>query len=165
MPTLHAPLLVWKNKISGFLDLKTSRSIKFVAMVWQDEPWMNSPSAAASFRFIHDVEYASRKISKWRWDVSHARPCNYHRVTLEHIGTVGLSTYISLVFPKIFIARERYLKYFLRFKRKTSISATHWNDGINCLKVKANLWLLHPIHFNNGTLFCKCLLVHFSHQN
>ena len=155
--TLHAPLLVWKNKISGFIDLKTSRSIKFFAMVWQDESWMNSPSASASFRFAYDVESTSRKFSKWRWNLSHARLCAYHWVTLGHIGTVGLSSYISLVFPKIFMARGRYLKYFQRFKRKISISATHWNDRIRCLKVKANIWLLHPIHFNNGTLCSKCL--------
>ena len=163
--TLHAPLLVWKNKISSFIDLKTSRSIKFVAMVWQDEPWMNSPSASASFRFAYDVERASRKSSKWRWNVSHAHSCACHQVTLGHIGTVGLSPYISLIFPKIFMARGQYLKYFQRFNRKIYISATHWNGGIKCLKVKTNSWLLHPIHFDNGTLCSKCLLGHSSHQN
>ena len=162
---LHAPSLVWKNKISGFIDLKTSRSIKFLAMVCQDERWMNSPSALASFRIAYDVESASRKFSKWRCNVSHARSCACHRVTLGHIGTVGLSSYILLVFPNIFMARGRYRKYSQRFKRKRLISATHWNDGIKCLKIKANLWLLHPIHFNNWSLCSKCLLVHFSHQN
>ena len=154
-----------KSKISDFIDLKTSRNIKFVAMFWQYEPWMKSPSASASFCFAYDVESASRKFSKWRWNVSHARLCACHRVTLGHIGTVGLSPYISLVFPKIFMARGRYLKYFQRFKRKISISATHWNDGIKCLKVKANLWLLHPIHCNNGILCSKCLIVYFAPQN
>ena len=51
----------------------------------------------------------------------HARVC--HRVTLGHFGMIGLSTSISLVFSKIFMARGRYTKYFLRFKRKISISA------------------------------------------
>ena len=134
-------------------------------MFWQDEPWMNSPSASGSFRFAYDVESTSRKFSKWRCNVSHACSCVCHRVTLGHIRAVGLSPYISLVFPEIFMARGRYLKYFQRFKRKISISATHWNDGIKCLKIKANLWLLHPIHFNNWSLCSKCLLVHFSHQN
>ena len=54
-------------------------------------------------------------------------------------GTVGLSPYISLVFPKILMASRRYLKYFQRFKRKISISATHQNYGIKCLKFKGNL--------------------------
>ena len=104
------PLLVWKNKISGFIDLKTSRSIKLVAMVWQNQPWMNSPSASDSFRFAYDVESASRSFSKWRWNVSHARLCACYRATLGHIGTVVLSPNISLIFPKIFMARGRYLK-------------------------------------------------------
>ena len=130
-------------------------------MVWQYEPWMSSLSASAFFRFAYDVEDASRKFSKWRWNVSHACSCACHRVTLEHIGTLGLPPYISLVFPKIFMARGRCLKYFQRFKRKISISASQWNDGIKCLKVKANLWLLHPIYFNNGTLFSKCCLRSF----
>ena len=64
---------------------------------------MNSPSASASFCFAYDVESASRKFSKWRWNVSHAHPCACHLVILAHIGTVGLSLYISLVFPKIFM--------------------------------------------------------------
>ena len=162
--TLHAPLLVSKSKISGLIDLKTSRSIKFVAMVWQDEPWMNSPSASASFHFAYDVKSASRKFSKWRYNVSHAHSCACHQVMLGHIGMVGLSPYISLVFPEILMAWGQYLKYFQRFKRKISVSAMYWNSGIKCLNVKANLWLLQPIHFNNGTLCSKCLLVH-SHQN
>ena len=41
-----------------------------------------------------------------------------HQLTLGHIGTVGLSPYISLVLPKIFKASGLYLKYFQRFKRK-----------------------------------------------
>ena len=58
-----------------------------------------------------------------RWNLSHARSCVCHRVTLGHFGMIGLSTSISLVFSKIFMARGRYTKYFLRFKRKISISA------------------------------------------
>ena len=68
---------------------------------------MNSPGASASVRFACDVKSGSRKFSKWRWNVSHARSCACHQITLGHIGTVGLSPYISLVFPKIFIAREK----------------------------------------------------------
>ena len=135
-------------------------------MVWQNEPWMNSPSASASFRFAYDVKSASRKFSKWRRNISHACSCACHQVTLGHIGTVWLSPCISLVFPKIFIARGQYLEYFQRFKRKISISTMHWNDSIKCLKSKVNFWLSQPIQFNNGTLCSKCLfIVYFSHQN
>ena len=123
-------------------------------MVWQDELLMNSPSASAS-------ESASRKVSKWRWNVSHVCLCACYWVVLGYIETVGPSPYISLVFPQIFMARGRYLKYFQRFKRKILVSTTHWNAGIKCLKVKPNLWLLHPIHFSNGTLCSKCLFSSF----
>ena len=160
--TLYSPLLVWKNKIwfNRFENIKKRQ----ICCNGLTRSALNE-GASASFRFAYDVESARGKFSKWRWNVSHARSCTCHRVLLGHIGTVGLSRYISLVFPKIFMARGRYLKYFQRFKRKIPISATHWNDGIKCLKVKANLWLLHPIHFNNGTLCSKCLLVYFALQN
>ena len=59
------------------------------------------------------------------------------------------------------MARGWFLKYFQRFKRKMSISHMHWNIDIKCWKVKTNLWLLHSIYFDNGTLCSKCLLSPF----
>ena len=74
-----------------------------------------------------------------------------HQVTLRHIWAIGLSPHISLVFPKIFIARGQYLKYFQRFKRKISSSTTHWNDSIKLMFVT----------FCNGTLCSHCLFSPF----
>ena len=89
--------------------------------------------------------------------------CMLMCLLLSSAGVYWDSRAITIHFTGISsnMARGWYLKYFQRFKRKILVSTTHWNAGIKCLKVKANLWLLHPIHFSNGTLCSKCLFSPF----
>ena len=86
--------------------------------------------------------------------------------TLFELPLLGLSPYISLVFPKIFIARGWYLIPYTPYlisrdsKEKCQFPLRiEMTVLAKCLKVKAKLWLLHPIHALN------VVLVHFSHQN
>ena len=70
-----------------------------------------------------------------------ARSWTVQHVTIGYIGTTGSLLYISAKFFKKLIARVQYLKCCHKFNKNTSVSSTHRNWGIKCLKHKAGLWL------------------------